>query len=127
MTPSLSGCSAENASGVWLIMFFASWPTASTRCVLFSMATTDGSLMTMPSPVTATKVLAVPRSMAMSVDIWPVRPENASKNDIKANPSNPRFQVKPDSNTGVADPLKIHEGHTLPGRQATTSQVGGGT
>ncbi len=94
MTPSLSGCSAENASGVWLIMFFASWPTASTRCVLFSMATTEGSLMTMPSPVMATSVLAVPRSMAMSVDIWPVSPENASKKDIEANPLNSRIPSK---------------------------------
>ena len=72
-------------------MFFASWPTASTRCVLFSMATTEGSFTTMPSPAMATSVLAVPRSMAMSVDIWPVNPENASKNDIQANPLESRF------------------------------------
>jgi hypothetical protein len=30
------------------------------------MATTEGSLMTMPSPEMATSVFAVPRSMAMS-------------------------------------------------------------
>ena len=32
----------------------------------FSIATTEGSLRTIPSPFTYTKVLAVPRSTAMS-------------------------------------------------------------
>ena len=82
MTPSWSGCSAEKASGVWLIMFFASWPTARTRWVLFSIATTEGSLITMPSPVTATRVFAVPRSIAMSYD--DPAELNQSINDIKA-------------------------------------------
>ena len=86
MTPSFSGCSAEKASGVWLIMFFASWPTARTRWVDFSMATTEGSLMTMPSPVMATSVFAVPKSMAMSADIWPVNPENMSRRTYLAFP-----------------------------------------
>ena len=67
-------------------MFFASWPTASTRCVFFSMATTDGSLMTMPSPLMATRVFAVPRSIAMSEDMLLENEENISKNDIEADP-----------------------------------------
>ena len=45
-----------------------------------------GSLTTMPSPGMATSVFAVPRSMAISVDIWPVRPENMSKKDIQETP-----------------------------------------
>ncbi len=86
MTPSFSGCSAEKASGVWLIMFLASCPTARTLWVLFSMATTEGSLITMPSPVMATKVFAVPRSMAMSGDMDEPKPANLSQNDIQLFP-----------------------------------------
>ena len=52
--------------GVRPSMRFASMPTASTRFVSFSTATTDGSMSTMPRPRTETSVLAVPRSTAMS-------------------------------------------------------------
>jgi hypothetical protein len=47
-------------------MRFASMPTASTRLLSFSTATTEGSMSTMPRPRTDTRVFAVPRSTAMS-------------------------------------------------------------
>src|SRR3989304_9685012 len=45
---------------------FASAPIASGTRVRLSMATHDGSLITIPFPLTLTRVLAVPRSMPMS-------------------------------------------------------------
>jgi hypothetical protein len=67
----------ERANGVDLVgvrpsISLASLPTASTRFVLFSTATTDGSLSTMPRPFTQTSVFAVPRSMATSVEKNPI-------------------------------------------------------
>ena len=38
-------------------------------------------------PRNSNKGIGSARSMAMSADIWPVRPENQSRNDIQANPS----------------------------------------
>src|SRR6266699_1389987 len=58
--------------GVRPIIFFASAPTARMPPVLVLIATTDGSLSTIPRPLTYTSVLAVPRSTAMS------RPRKAS-------------------------------------------------
>src|SRR5947208_1843780 len=58
--------------GVRPIIRLASDPTASGRPSFTLTATTDGSLSTMPRPRTYTKVLAVPRSMAMS---RPIRDE----------------------------------------------------
>ena len=52
--------------GVRPSMRFASTPTACTSPVRWSMATTDGSLSTMPRPRTYTSVFAVPRSTAIS-------------------------------------------------------------
>src|SRR3954470_11482315 len=52
--------------GVRPIIFFASAPTARMPPVLVLIATTDGSLSTIPRPLTYTSVLAVPRSTAMS-------------------------------------------------------------
>ena len=49
MTPSRSGRTAMMLAGVRPTIRLASAPTASTRLVLASMATTDGSLMTMPA------------------------------------------------------------------------------
>ena len=53
-------------AGVRPIIRLASAPTATGRPSLVLTATTDGSLSTMPSPRTYTRVLAVPRSTAMS-------------------------------------------------------------
>src|SRR3972149_11785277 len=47
-------------------MRLASRPTGRARLSLVLIATTDGSLSTMPWPRTYTSVFAVPRSMAMS-------------------------------------------------------------
>ena len=49
-------------------MRLASSPTASTRSLPFTRLTTDGSRMTTPCPRSATSVLAVPRSIAKSLD-----------------------------------------------------------
>src|ERR1035437_2447811 len=46
---------------------FASLPTASTSPVFLLMATIEGSLTTMPLPRAYTSVLAVPRSMARTL------------------------------------------------------------
>src|SRR6185436_10034042 len=53
-------------AGVRPTIRFASAPIARTRFVRASIATTEGSLMTMPRSFTWTRVLAVPRSMPMS-------------------------------------------------------------
>src|SRR5712692_2502209 len=54
--------------GVRPNMSLASFPTASTRPFTLLMATIDGSLTTMPLPRAYTQVLAVPRSMARSLE-----------------------------------------------------------
>ncbi len=66
MTPSRSGRTAMMLAGVRPTIRLASAPTARTRFVLASIATTDGSLMTIPRSRTWTSVLAVPRSIPMS-------------------------------------------------------------
>src|SRR5208282_336469 len=54
--------------GVRPSISFASLPTASTSPVFLLMATMEGSLTTMPLPRAYTNVLAVPRSMARSLE-----------------------------------------------------------
>ena len=66
MTPSFSGRMAWMWLGVRPIIRLASAPTASGRPSFTLTATTEGSLSTMPRPRTYTRVLAVPRSTAMS-------------------------------------------------------------
>ena len=73
MTPSLSGRTATMFAGVRPTMRFASAPIASTFFVTRSIATTLGSSMTMPRPLTMTSVFAVPRSIPTS---WEKRPRN---------------------------------------------------
>jgi hypothetical protein len=71
MTPSFSGRMAVMEPGVLPSISLATRPTAlpfcRTRLVPFLTATTLGSLRTMPSPLTQTSVLQVPRSMPMSM------------------------------------------------------------
>src|SRR5687767_11491226 len=74
MTPSFIGLIATMLPGVRPSISFASLPTASTRPLILLMATIDGSLTTMPFPRAYTHVLAVPRSMARSL-------ENSEKNE----------------------------------------------
>ena len=68
ITPSRSGRMAVMEPGVRPIISLAWLPTATTFAglVLTLTATTDGSRITMPLPLTNTRVLAVPRSMAIS-------------------------------------------------------------
>src|SRR4051794_2859583 len=68
MTPSFIGLMATMLPGVRPSISFAPVPTASTRPVTLLTATIDGSLTTMPRPFAYTQVLAVPRSMARSVE-----------------------------------------------------------
>src|SRR4030043_673237 len=66
ITPSLRGRTAITFCGVRPIISFASAPIANGIRVRLSIATHDGSLITMPLPRTFTRVLAVPRSMPIS-------------------------------------------------------------
>ena len=66
ITPWRSGRVAEMLAGVRPIIRSASAPTAWTRPVLESDATTEGSETTIPRPLTYTSVFAVPRSIAIS-------------------------------------------------------------
>src|SRR4051794_8168016 len=66
MTPSRSGRIAWMCPGVRPIIRLASMPTASGRPSRAFTATTDGSFSTTPRPRRYTRVLAVPRSIAMS-------------------------------------------------------------
>src|SRR5688572_8061331 len=68
MTPSFIGLIATMLPGVRPSISFAPVPTASTRPVTLFTATIEGSLTTMPRPFAYTQVLAVPRSMARSVE-----------------------------------------------------------
>ncbi len=63
---------ATMLAGVRPTISLASAPIASTFLVRFSIATTEGSLITMPCPRTITSVLAVPRSIAMSRENKPI-------------------------------------------------------
>src|SRR6266480_6250622 len=68
MTPSFMGLMATMLPGVRPSISLASLPTASTSPVFLLMATIDGSFTTMPLPLAKTSVLAVPRSMARSLE-----------------------------------------------------------
>src|SRR5947209_13136838 len=68
MTPSFMGLIATMLPGVRPSISFASLPTASTSPVFLLMATIEGSFTTMPLPRAYTSVLAVPRSMARSLE-----------------------------------------------------------
>ena len=66
ITPSFIGRIATIFPGVLPIISFASLPTARTSFVFVFIATTDGSLMTIPFPLTYTRVFAVPKSIPIS-------------------------------------------------------------
>src|SRR5579862_3630879 len=68
MTPSFMGLMATMLPGVRPSISLASLPTASTSPVFLLMATMEGSFTTMPLPRAYTSVLAVPRSMARSLE-----------------------------------------------------------
>src|SRR3979409_1204903 len=68
MTPSFIGLMATMLPGVRPSISLASLPTASTSPVFLLMATIEGSFTTMPLPRAYTSVLAVPRSIARSLE-----------------------------------------------------------
>ena len=68
MTPSFIGRIATMLPGVRPSISLASVPTASTRLVILLTTTIEGSRTTMPLPRAKTSVLAVPRSMARSLE-----------------------------------------------------------
>src|SRR6187397_1729251 len=68
MTPSFIGLIATMLPGVRPSMSFASLPTASIRPFTLLIATIDGSFTTIPLPRAYTQVLAVPRSIARSLE-----------------------------------------------------------
>src|SRR5437763_14311739 len=68
MTPSFIGLIATMLPGVRPSMSFASLPPASTRPFTLLIATMEGSFTTIPLPRAYTQVLAVPRSMARSLE-----------------------------------------------------------
>src|SRR5918992_358208 len=71
ITPSRMGRMATMLPGVRPSISFASFPTASTLLVTLLIATIEGSLSTTPRPLAYTSVLAVPRSMAKSLERSP--------------------------------------------------------
>ena len=68
MTPSFSGWMTRISGGVRPIIAFASFPTARIEWSSSRIDTIEGSLTTMPSPGTNTKVFDVPRSIATSLE-----------------------------------------------------------
>src|SRR2546426_4638346 len=68
ITPSFIGLIATMSPGVRPSMSLASRPTAYTFLVFLSIATIEGSLTTIPRPLAKTRVFAVPRSMARSLE-----------------------------------------------------------
>src|SRR3990170_516564 len=74
ITPSFRGLIATISPGVRPIISLAAIPTAKTFLEDTSNATTEGSFNTIPSPLTNTKVLAVPKSIPISLDIKSKKP-----------------------------------------------------
>src|SRR3954469_14026907 len=68
MTPSFIGLMATMLPGVRPNISLASLPTASTSPVTLLIATIEGSLTTIPLPLAKTRVLAVPKSIARSLE-----------------------------------------------------------
>src|SRR5574340_1290690 len=72
MTPSRNGRIATTLAGVRPTISLACTPIASGRRLLLSIATHDGSLITIPFPRTLTSVFAVPKSIPMSKENNPI-------------------------------------------------------
>src|SRR5918992_4073323 len=118
ITPSLSGRIAWIVPGVRPSIRLASIPTAWTSVLRESIATTDGSDSTIPRPRTYTRVLAVPRSTAMSRPPMPVRYE---KKPIRC--SGVRISAGAAARTSDAS-LRTSAGAAPAGSLATAEQLG---
>src|SRR5438045_7542937 len=93
--------------GVRPSISLASLPTASMRPLTLLIATIDGSLTTMPFPRAYTQVLAVPRSIARSLE----KSENSERR-LKAGSS--RGRLGPCYENAVL-PVVLHVVHRLVG------------
>ena len=97
ITPSFMGRMASMLPGTLPSMALASRPTA---CMLFlpwgppscRMATTEGSSSTMPRSRTKISVLAVPRSMARSVEKY--RRKDSNMSEIRIRPEGPGARAR---------------------------------
>jgi len=117
MTPSFMGRMATMLPGVRPSIFLASAPTASTLLTpraSFLTATTDGSESTIPLPFTYTSVLAVPRSMARSLEKNP----NAESKSLDMVPSLTQSWSLASCGVGLAARLETGHGgrQKKPGR-----------
>src|SRR3989454_10905902 len=103
MTPSFKGRIAVIEPGVLPSISLATSPTAlpfwRTRLVPFFTATTLGSFSTMPSPLTHTSVLQVPRSMPMSMLNIPSKPSKITLPLLEASPRSAFTSAKADGAT----------------------------
>jgi len=71
ITPSFNGLITCICSGVLPIISFASLPIANTLLVVLSIATMEGSVKTIPLPLTNINVFAVPKSIPISFEKYP--------------------------------------------------------
>src|SRR5215471_2933402 len=108
MTPSFIGLIATMLPGVRPSISLASLPTASMRPLTLLIATIDGSLTTIPFPRAYTQVLAVPRSIARSLE----KSENSERR-LKAGSS--RWKRRSSDEHPVL-PVVLHVVHRLVGR-----------
>ena len=83
MTPSFIGRMATMFPGVRPSISFGSVPTASTRFGVVLTATMEGSRTMMPLPRANTRVFAVPRSIARSLEKMEKIDFQAKKNLLK--------------------------------------------
>ena len=102
ITPSFRGRTATMEPGVRPSISLACLPTASTSSVRTSTATTEGSRMTMPLPRINTNVLAVPKSMPMSLENIVNIEKNPERNPFAAIPKTLPFRPP----TGHRFPLR---------------------
>ena len=91
MTPSRNGRTATMSAGVRPTMRLASPPMANIFLLTRSMATTEGSSMTIPRPFTITSVFAVPRSMATSWENSPSRALNGFSGNLASQSGMPCY------------------------------------
>jgi hypothetical protein len=97
ITPSLNGRTASKFAGVRPTISFASAPMLIGSRVLLSIATQEGSLITIPFPRTFTMVFAVPKSMPISRENSPssqLNGLNANEGSLLINQSDISFFVK---------------------------------
>src|SRR5262249_54261942 len=109
MTPSFIGLIATMLPGVRPSISLASLPTASILPLTLLIATIDGSLTTIPFPRAYTQVLAVPRSIARSL-------ENSENNERKLLKAGSSRWKRRSSHENPVLPVFLHVVHRFVGR-----------